>query len=161
MVTVRSRAQARNRPRPRLAWLILAIFAGLIALSVRLAAADGITSDPSSQHIGIGAATDDVLERIESGELDAREIDELLVETLDELSDDQLEELGFDAEAIEHGFDAEPIGHAAFAGEAFASGPVRSHSPIGRVDLALVYRHVDPIASERRDELLLVGTWRR
>ena len=119
--------------------MILAILAALIALTVRIAAAEPISDE-------LGAAIDE----LESGELDDREIDELIAEAVDELTDDQLEELGIDDTAIDRGW---AIGAPAET--------ARSRSPIGWVDLALVYRHTDPIASERRDELLLVGTWRR
>ncbi|MBL9016098.1 MAG: hypothetical protein JNL83_18065 [Myxococcales bacterium] len=148
MGTVRSRARARNRARPTLAWLILAIVAVVIALSVRLAAADPIEAE-------------ELIEDLDSEELHAsgfadRELDDLesdeLLQSIDELAADQLDELGLDPEALDGG---------SWTSDERRASPMWSSSPIGRVDLSLVYRHVDPIASERRDELLLVGTWRR
>ena len=118
---------------------MLAIVAALIALTVRIAAAEPI-------------AGDEVIDELESGELDNREIDELLAEASDELTDDQLEELGLDADAIDGDWLTSEVPPEELA---------RPHSPFGRVDLSLAYRRTDPLASERRDELLVVGTWRR
>lgn len=139
MLTVRSRARARNRARPTLAWLVLAILAALIALTVRIAAAE-----PSSEDI------DDAFDEIEGGALDDQEIDEAIAFAVDELTEDQLEELGLDDDALDGGWIAE-----------LPADRESTRSPIGRVDLSLVYRRIDPIASEARDELLVLGTWRR
>ena len=51
----------------------------------------------------------------------------------------------------------------AFAELMHADAP-RSTPPssrLGRIEVSLLYRRSDPVSSERRDELWLVGTWRR
>lgn len=162
MVTVRSRARARNRARPTLAWFIAAIIAALIALSLRIAAAEPIAPGRAGGELAdtldaleVGGADDQPIdeaidEAIDDRDIDDEEIDETIA--LDELTDDQLEELGFDDDAIARGWVTSAAAPAEMA---------RTRSPIGRVDLSLVYRRTDPIASEARSELLILGTWRR
>jgi hypothetical protein len=146
--------------------MIVAIVLAFLALAMRFAVGAPAREIPAEDRAEL------------EGIQDIEDLDELLAD-LDELTDragpDEWEPVGFesaleatepddvfeldeDDSALE---DLGALGDPMRAEQPLRSEPRRSRSPIGRIDLSLVYRHSDPISSEHRDEIWLVGTWRR
>ncbi|MBA3460495.1 MAG: hypothetical protein H0T46_11070 [Deltaproteobacteria bacterium] len=142
--------------------MIVAIVLALLALAMRLAVAAPAREIPARD-------PDDVEESDELFE----ELDELVDQPgTDEWGEDLATETEWSDSVIDRDElleldedtpidDLDALGGAVRAESPARSAPVRSRSPIGRFDLSLIYRHSDPISRERRDELWLVGTWRR
>ncbi len=145
--------------------MIVAIVLAFLALAMRIA-------------VGAPAREIPARDRAELEDLDLEDLEELLAES-DELTDrtglDDWDESELDE--VEPGTDPDDVleldeeataleDHGALGDPMRAESPIRSESrrsrsSIGRIDISLIYKHRDPITSERRDELWLVGTWRR
>ncbi len=117
---------------------MLLIVLGLIALAARIASAapgDDPELDPEE--------LEELAERADVDQTD--DDDELAVElALDMLDDVEL----IDVPEVPVVIDDRETAHVA------------RRSPIGRVDLSLLWRRIEPAVSTQRDEVWLLGTWR-
>ena len=158
MRTVRSTAKARNRPRERLAWIVIAVLSGLLALAGRAFASpppdDGAATD--AEFLSLDDALAELAEETDfaRGPLD---VGALL------LADDAL-------------VTTSGLVDAGTLAETHARARAASATPWGRLDVALAWRRSDRIAPSidglaaiesspgtreiRREELWLVATWR-
>lgn len=142
--------------------MIVAVLLALLALATRLAVAAPAREIPALARADLQGLAD--IEDLEEILAELTELDELTdragLDDWDEpaLERDDLLELDEDETPTD---DLGTLGDAMRAEPSLRTEPVRSRTPSGRIDLSLIYRRRDPITSERRDELWLVGTWRR
>jgi hypothetical protein len=141
--TVRSRAWARNRPRKRLAWILVGVLSGLLALAGRALASPSVEDDQAAE-----AAEPEIDEELARSSLDVGS----------ELYDDSI--------AVMSGLVDATTYHDADARH-------QRPSPFGRLDLVFAWRRTDRVTEHapgtfvampgeptRRDEVWLVAIWR-